>query len=203
MICVIDYGMGNLRSVSKAIETLGGQVCVSENPKTVEHADKIILPGVGEFGCAMKELKKRRLITPILRHIDRKKPFLGICLGLQLLFEKSEESPGVSGLSIIKGSVVHLKKKVKKGLKIPQMGWNQVEFLKRSELVKNIPDNSYFYFVHSFIGSPEDKKVIAGQTDYGYSFTSILQKESVFAVQFHPEKSQQAGLRLLKNFIKY
>ncbi len=203
MICVVDYGMGNLRSVSKALEMLGGRVRVSDQPKTLEQASKLILPGVGEFGAAMRELRKRRLAGPILRHIGRQKPFLGICLGLQLLFEKSEESPGVKGLSVIPGSVIRLGKKTKQKLKIPQMGWNRVDFTKRSELVKKIPDNSYFYFVHSFIGSPKSKAVVAGETSYGSKFISMLQKDSVFAVQFHPEKSQAAGLQLLKNFIQY
>lgn len=203
MICVIDYGMGNLRSVSKAIEALGGRVQVSSNPKTISHASKLILPGVGEFGTAMKELKSRRIEEPIQEAVRRGKPFLGICLGLQLLFEESDESPNTKGLSIIPGKVKKFKLSKTKNLKIPQMGWNQVDFAKSSPITKGIQNHSFFYFVHSYYALPQKKDVVLGTTEYGEDFPSIIGRDSIFALQFHPEKSQSAGLKILKNFIQY
>ncbi|PIQ87276.1 MAG: imidazole glycerol phosphate synthase subunit HisH [Candidatus Omnitrophica bacterium CG11_big_fil_rev_8_21_14_0_20_45_26] len=200
MIVVIDYGMGNLRSVGKAIETLGGKVCISDKPTVIEHAQKLVLPGVGSFGHAMRELRSRGLVKPIQKAIAAKKPFLGICLGLQLLFESSEESPRTKGLGVIRGRVKRFR--LKKNLKIPQMGWNQMKILKRTPYFSGVPDRSFFYFVHSFYAAPKEGAVTIGTTNYGISFASAVQKENVTAVQFHPEKSQKVGLTILKNFIK-
>jgi len=201
MICVIDYGMGNLRSVSKALEAVAKvRVIVSKKSRDILRADKVVLPGVGEFGSAMRELRQRKLIEPIHEVIQKQKPFLGICLGLQLLFQSSEESKGVAGLSILRGFVRKLSSKT---LKIPHVGWNQVEFLRKSKLTAGVKNKSFFYFVHSYYGLPKEKSLIFGQTNYGTRFASILEEEPVFAVQFHPEKSQAAGLKILKNFVTY
>ncbi len=199
MLLVIDYGMGNLRSVSKALEHLGGKVKISSNPDDLKTADKIVLPGVGAFGDAMAELRRQNLVEPIRAFAGSGKPFLGICLGMQLLFKSSEESPEAEGLDIFPGTVRRFRSK---NVKIPQMGWNQAKLKKESPLTKGLPDNSYFYFVHSFYVAPEDQKITLGETTYGdETFTSILASDTVFATQFHPEKSQSAGLTILKNFI--
>ncbi len=200
LIFVVDYGMGNLRSVSKAVEHLGGKVKVSSSPSDLKSADKIILPGVGAFGDAMDELRKQRLVEPIREAISAKKPFLGICLGMQLLFKSSEESPAAEGLDIFPGKVQRFRSK---NVKVPQMGWNQIKLKKKSPLASGLDDNSYFYFVHSFYVVPQDKSLTLGETQYGdENFTSILASDTVFATQFHPEKSQSAGLKILENFIK-
>lgn len=199
MITIVDYNMGNLRSVSKAIEHLGGQARVSSNPKDIQNADKLILPGVGAFGDAMRELKTAGLIAPIQEFARSGKPFLGICLGLQLLFESSEESKGVEGLGIFKGSVKNFRSK---NVKIPHMGWNNATIVRNHPVIKNLPDNSFFYFVHSFYAVPEDPSLALAETLYGEeTFPAILGKSNVTAAQFHPEKSQDAGLLILKNFI--
>ncbi|MBI3998988.1 MAG: imidazole glycerol phosphate synthase subunit HisH [Candidatus Omnitrophica bacterium] len=200
-IGVIDYGMGNLRSVSKAIERLGGSVYVGSNPAKLDRAKKLILPGVGAFGDAMQELKKRNLISLIKKAAQQGKPLLGVCLGLQLFFERSAESPSLKGLGIWKGSVVRFKNQKRKKLKIPHMGWNQVRFKKPKPFISGVKNNDYFYFVHSFYAQPKNKDLIVGETDYGVRFPSVLASRNIFAVQFHPEKSQRAGLRILKNFI--
>ena len=200
-ITVVDYGMGNLRSVSKALEHLGGKVLVSSNPSDIEDADKIVLPGVGAFGDAAAELKRQNLMAPLQQAILNKKPFFGICLGLQLLFKTSEESPEGEGLNAIPGKVQLFRSK---NIKIPQMGWNQVVWQKDHPLIKNVPTNSYFYFVHSYYAAPAKKEMTLGQTTYGEeTFTSVLAHENIFATQFHPEKSQKAGLEILKNFIAW
>ena len=203
MICVIDYGMGNLRSVGKALEHMGARVRVSDSPKQIAGADKLVLPGVGEFGSAVRELKRRRLVEPILKFASQGKPFLGICLGLQLLFETSEESPGVRGLSILKGKVRKFKTGRQRALKIPQIGWNQVAFNRPSPFLKGVKNNSYFYFVHSYYSVPDNRRMVLGETQYGVSFPSVVGSGSIFAVQFHPEKSQDAGLAILRNFVRY
>lgn len=198
-ITVVDYGMGNLRSVSKALEHLGGKVTVSSSISDIESADKIVLPGVGAFGDAAAELKRQNLTAPLQQAIKNKKPFLGICLGLQLLFKTSEESPVETGLDAVPGRVQLFRSK---NIKIPQMGWNQVVWQKDHPLIKNVPSNSYFYFVHSYYAAPERKEDSLGKTVYGEEeFTSVVARENVFAAQFHPEKSQEAGLEILKNFI--
>ncbi|MDP3791034.1 MAG: imidazole glycerol phosphate synthase subunit HisH [Candidatus Omnitrophota bacterium] len=198
MIVVIDYGMGNLHSVRKALEVMGARVKVSSNPEDIKKAEKIVFPGVGSFGEAMKELKLRKLITPIKDAIAQGKPFLGLCLGLQLLFEKSEEAPGVKGLGILRGEVKRFKLK---SLKIPHMGWNVIKG-HGAGILKGVPSGSYMYFVHSYYAAPKNKKDILTTTDYGIDFTSGVRKDNVYALQFHPEKSQAVGLKILGNFVR-
>ncbi|MDO8462120.1 MAG: imidazole glycerol phosphate synthase subunit HisH [Deltaproteobacteria bacterium] len=200
MIAVIDYGMGNLKSVSKALEAVGAKVIVTRDPKVIKKADRLVLPGVGAFADCMANLKKQNLIGPIKEFIQTGRPFLGICLGLQLLFDEGEEFGRHKGLGILPGRVVrfHLPKK----LKIPQMGWNQILKKNGNRLFQKIDDGSSFYFVHSYIVVPKEKKIVATTTDYGREFVSAIAKENIFACQFHPEKSQKNGLKLLQAFTK-
>lgn len=200
MIAIVDYGMGNLRSVKKAFENLGFSTNVTRNPDEILSSDGLVLPGVGAFGDCMKNLEEYNLVKPIKNFIKNGKPFLGICLGLQLLFEKSEESQGIRGLGILKGNVVRFPRSGDGKLKIPHMGWNQVEVQKELSILKGIPQGSWFYFVHSYFPEPEDKNVGALKSHYGIEFTSAVQKENIFACQFHPEKSSTQGLRILENF---
>ena len=200
MIAVIDYGMGNLRSVSKALEHVGADVKVTGNPKDLKSARGIVLPGVGAFRDAVNNLKKLNLWEPILMEVESGKPILGICLGLQLLFERSYEFGETEGLGLIKGEVV--KFDLPKEYKIPHMGWNQIYLRKESELLKGIKNGEFFYFVHSYYVKPKDEEVKLTETDYGILFTSSIESENIFATQFHPEKSQKAGLKLLSNFLK-
>lgn len=203
MIVVIDYGMGNLRSVSKALEALGADVTVSSRPDEVARADKLILPGVGAFGAAMEELAARKLLDPIRRSLADGKPYLGICLGLQLLFETSEENPGVPGLGILPGRVRRFETNGHADLKVPHIGWNQVTTGRGGcPLLAGIPEGSFFYFVHSYYADPADRSLVSLETDYGTRFASMVWRGKLFATQFHPEKSQALGLRLLKNFIE-
>ena len=201
MIAIIDYGMGNLRSVAKALEAAGAaDVRITSDPKIISQADKIVLPGVGAFKEAMRELRRLGLIKAIKDNIF-KKPFLGICLGLQLLFSESEEGGKVKGLGIFPGIVKRFPDK----LKVPHMGWNQVRITNHESRItnfRNIPDNAFFYFCHSYYVVPKDKRLIAAVTDYGKDFVSAIAKDNLFACQFHPEKSQESGLRLLKNFAR-
>ncbi|MFH1782646.1 MAG: imidazole glycerol phosphate synthase subunit HisH [Candidatus Omnitrophota bacterium] len=200
MITIIDYGMGNLRSVEKAFELFTKDVRISSSPQDILASDKIVLPGVGAFNKAIEELRKRDLVKPIQKLIGSSVPFLGICLGLQLLFTESEEGGRVSGLDILKGKVKLFKDL--NGLKIPHMGWNQIEVSdKKNSILKNIEDKSFMYFVHSYYVEPEDKDVILCSTDYGMRFTSGIAKDNLFAFQFHPEKSQSIGLNIIKNFV--
>lgn len=199
MIIVVDYGMGNLRSVSKALEHLGAKVTVSDKPSDMRKSDKIVLPGVGAFGDAVQELKNRHLWDELKESIQKNKPFLGICLGLQLLFSESDESPGIDGLGIFSGKVTRF---APSGVKIPHMGWNSVRICFDHPLVKGISDQSYFYFVHSYYGLPNEAKQVIGHCEYGSNtFGAMIARDSVMATQFHPEKSQQQGLLILKNFI--
>ncbi len=198
MIVVVDYGMGNLRSVQKGFEKIGCEAVISRDPEQVVKADKLVLPGVGAFPECMKNLKKYELIEPIGEFLACGRPFLGICLGLQLLFAESEEFGRHEGLGVLPGKVVEFGRDM--GLKIPHMGWNQVSFTKEVPIFKGIPTESYFYFVHSFYVLPENREHIAGQSDYGITFPCAVAKDNIFAVQFHPEKSQQNGLRILENF---
>lgn len=206
MIAIIDYDMGNLRSVSKAFETAGAQTVITRDPHVIANASKVVLPGVGAFGKCMENLENYQLIQPIKDSIQSGKWFLGICLGLQLLFDESEEFGPVKGLGIIKGQVKKFDrtdpKKEGGKLTVPQIGWNQIIKNGAPLLFKNIPDHSHFYFVHSFYVVPTDANLIATQTDYGRTFCSSIQKDNVLATQFHPEKSQKLGLQVLENFIK-
>lgn len=205
MIALVDYGMGNLKSVFNAFEALGEKVRVTSNPEVIQSASKVILPGVGAFGDAMGELEKRNLVSVIKETIKKNKPFLGVCLGLQLLFEKSNESEGISGLSIFPGTIkrFHFNAPLQ-SLKIPHMGWNIVT-IKRSEcpLIQGVPHNAYFYFVHSFYADTDNEEINLAATQYGgVTFSSMVWKDSVFATQFHPEKSQDVGLKILNNFVR-
>ncbi len=200
MIVIVDYGMGNLRSVSKAFEACGATVKVSSSPKDIEKAEKLVVPGVGAFTHAMRELRHRKLVDPIKEKIASGTPYLGICLGLQLLFTQSEEGERAKGLNVIPGRVV----KFRGALKIPHMGWNQVTLSQKNcPLFKGIKKDSNFYFVHSYFGVPEDASWTLAKTDYGKGFCSAVWKDNVFATQFHPEKSQEIGLQMIQNFIQY
>ncbi len=201
MIVVVDYGMGNLRSVSKALEHIGADVKVSDKAKDLRDAHGIVLPGVGAFRDAVRNLKEKGLWETLIEEINKGKPFLGICLGLQLLFEKSFEFGETEGLGIIKGEVV--KFKLPSEFKIPHMGWNQIWIRKKSRLMEGIDEGSFFYFVHSYYVSCKEESVKLTETDYHIYFTSSIEKDNVFATQFHPEKSQKLGLKLLTNFYKF
>lgn len=197
MIAVIDYGAGNLKSITNALDFLKVKYKVTDKAPEIEKADKIIFPGVGNFGDCVKALENKGLIETLKKEIS-KKPYLGICLGLQVLFESSEESPRVKGLSIFKGKC----KKFKGSLKIPQIGWNSISIKKKSLLLKNIKNDSYFYFVHSYYVDPVDKKIILTETDYGVDFVSAIEKDNIFGVQFHPERSGSIGIKILENFVR-
>lgn len=198
MITIIDYGMGNLRSVQKALERVGAEAVVTSDPKRIADAAKIVLPGVGAFADCMKNLQRLKLIDPIVTAIEAKKPFLGICLGFQILFEESEEFGKHPGLGLFKGRVVRFS--LPKKYKIPHMGWNRIRKQKRIPLLADVADGAYLYFVHSYYVVPEDRELIVTTTDYGKEFCSSVTKDNLFACQFHPEKSQQIGLALLKTF---
>lgn len=199
MIAIIDYGMGNLRSVEKGFLKVGVDVRVTNVPEDVQKADGVVLPGVGAFKDCMRELTNLELTDSIVQAIQSGKPYLGICLGLQVLFTESEEFGTCRGLDVFKGKVVRFNFD-NNDLKIPQMGWNTITIKKDNPLFNGIPDKSYYYFVHSYYVAPGDESIIATTTDYGIEFTSSVWQDNVFAVQFHPEKSQTLGLRLLKNF---
>ncbi len=196
MLLLVDYGMGNLRSVSKALEKVGFSVKVSSDPEEVKKAEVLVLPGVGAFRDAMENLKKLGLLKEILRHIEKGKPYMGICLGLQLLFERSYEFGETEGFGVLEGEVLLLPPKVK----VPHIGWNQLWKQKPSDLLNGIKEGEYFYFVHSYHVVPKRQDIVLTTTDYGIDFVSSIEYENIFAVQFHPEKSQKAGLRLLENF---
>jgi glutamine amidotransferase len=210
LTAVIDYGMGNLRSVQKALEKIGSRAIIANTPRQVLDASSVILPGVGAFAKCMNNLEKLGLVDSIYRAIEAGKPFLGICLGLQILFTESEEFGNPKGLDIIKGRVVRLptnlagtdsnNSKPKVRLKVPHMGWNSLKFRKRATVYEHIDDGSYLYFVHSFYVVPEDENIISTTTTYGIEFTSSIWKDNIIAMQFHPEKSQKLGLQILKNF---
>jgi glutamine amidotransferase len=200
MIAIIDYGMGNLRSVQKGFERVGREAVVTSDAKTILSAGKVVLPGVGAFPDCMRNLEENGLIDVVKQSVSSGKPFLGICLGLQLLFTESEEFGISKGLDIIKGRVVRFKGPEFKDLKIPHMGWNSVSIKRKPHAMIDVPDNSNLYFVHSFHVVPDDKSVIATTTNYGFDFVSSIWKDNIFATQFHPEKSQALGLSILKHF---
>lgn len=199
MIAIIDYDAGNVKSVEKALKTLNQDVLITKDREALLNADKVILPGVGAFGDAMEKLHKYGLVDVIYEIIERKKAFLGICLGLQLLFEESEESPGVKGLGILKGKIVRFPQSE---LKVPQIGWNSLEFPKKSKLFQDISDGEYVYFVHSYYLKAEED-IVTATAEYGVKVHAAIEKENIFACQFHPEKSSDVGLRILKNFVEY
>lgn len=198
MIAIIDYGAGNLQSVKKAFDFIGAESVITNDPKVILSADKILLPGVGSFGDAMDSMRKNGLVETVKECALSGKPFLGICLGLQLLFEESEESPGVKGLGIFKGKIKKFSSDM--GLKIPHIGWNSLEIQQKNTLFKDIPENAYVYFVHSYYLHAEDEEDIATVTNYGIDFHSAVGKNNIFATQFHPEKSGDVGLQILRNF---
>ena len=198
MIAIIDYGAGNLQSVKKAFDFIGAESVITDNPEIINSCDRILLPGVGSFGDAMDSMHKSGLVETVKQNALSGKPFFGICLGLQLLFEESEESPGVKGLGIFKGKIKKFSSDM--GLKIPHIGWNSLEIKQKDTLFKNVPENSYVYFVHSYYLHAEDEEDVATVTNYGIDFHSAVGKNNIFATQFHPEKSGDVGLQILRNF---
>ena len=198
MIGIIDYDAGNIRSVEKALSYLGEKTVVSRDPDILKSVDKVILPGVGSFGQAMENLHRYELVPVIRDMIEDGKPFLGICLGLQLLFESSEESPGAEGLGILKGKI--LKIPSSPGLKIPHMGWNSLQLQNNGRLFRNIPQDTYVYFVHSYYLQAREPEIVKAVTEYSTEIHASVEKDNVFACQFHPEKSGKYGLEILKNF---
>jgi glutamine amidotransferase len=205
MIAIVDYGMGNLRSVHKALEQVELEAHVTSDSQEIKNASKIILPGVGAFKDCMRNLEELNLLEPIIRSIEKGKPFLGICLGLQLLFEESDEFGPHRGMGVLPGRVQRFPDAIRdpeagEPLPIPHMGWNTVEIKKETLLFAGIGSGSYFYFVHSYYAIPEDPKDIAAVTPYGVEFACAVQRGNIYAVQFHPEKSQANGLQLLRNF---
>jgi glutamine amidotransferase len=198
MTVVVDYGMGNLRSVQKGFEKVGTPAIISRDPEQIKNARRLVLPGVGAFPECMKNLSRLNLIEPILEFIQSGRPFLGICLGLQLLFDESEEFGIHEGFKVIRGEVKAFSREM--GLKIPHMGWNEVFFRDDLPIFRGIPDGSHFYFVHSYYVLPQDGSDVAAETEYGITFTCAVARDNIFAVQFHPEKSQGNGLKILANF---
>ena len=199
MIAIIDYGAGNLKSVEKALEALGEKPVISQDPEVLIKADGLILPGVGAFGDAMERLNASGMADLIRKAVQNGIPLLGICLGLQLLFEESEESPGAAGLGLLKGKIVKIPGDA--GLKVPHMGWNSLHLEKQTRLFAGIPEESYFYFVHSYYLKAEDRSIVAATTQYGVTIDAAIETGRVFACQFHPEKSSSYGMRILQNFI--
>ena len=199
MIAVIDYGAGNIRNVVNAINKLGYQVELTSNPDVILAADTVFLPGVGAAGDTVSSLRKLNLVEPVRTIISENRPFMGICIGLQVLFTETEEDGGQTCLDAFSGTV----KKLPEGQKIPHMGWNQVKQLTPHPIFEGIPDNTNFYFVHSYYVEPEDKSLIAGMTEYGTKFCSIIAKGNVVGTQFHPEKSGDMGLKIYDNFLRY
>ena len=198
MIAIIDYDAGNLRSVEKALLSMGQESIITRDFKQILSADKVILPGVGAFGDAMDKLRKYELDKVIHEVADKKTPFLGICLGLQLLFEGSDESQGVEGLHVLDGKILRIPDK--EGLKIPHIGWNSLELQNDGRLFAGIQGNPYVYFVHSYYLEAKDPSIVKATTDYSVRIHASVEKDNVFACQFHPEKSGSLGLQLLKNF---
>ncbi len=200
MIAIIDYDAGNIKSVEKALDSLGQSCVVTRNREEILGADRVVLPGVGAFGDAMGKLEQYDLVEPIRETVKSGKPFLGICLGLQLLFESSEESPQVAGLGILKGQILKIPDAPK--LKIPHMGWNSLHYDHRGRLFDGIPEESYVYFVHSYYLKAADPSIVTASTFYSVNIHASIEQGNVFACQFHPEKSSAVGLRILKNFVE-
>jgi glutamine amidotransferase len=198
MIVIVDYGMGNLRSVQKGFEKAGYDALITSDPAQVREAAKVVLPGVGAFEDAIAELRRRELVRPILEAIDAGQPFLGICLGLQLLFDVSYENGRHEGLGVLRGEVVRFD--LPPEYSVPHMGWNQLRIRRQAPILEGIAEGAYFYFVHSYFVAPRDASLIAAETDYPERFCSMIWRDNVFATQFHPEKSQSDGLRMLRNF---
>ncbi|OGV52062.1 MAG: imidazole glycerol phosphate synthase, glutamine amidotransferase subunit [Lentisphaerae bacterium GWF2_52_8] len=200
MIALIDYGMGNLLSVAKALQSVGAEIAIVDNAAAIERANSVVLPGVGHFKDGMAHLRERGLADAVLSAISAGKPFLGICLGMQMLMEGSEEAPGVPGLGIFKGQVVRFPKNSAE--KVPHMGWNSISIKAPScPCLKGVPEDSYFYFVHSYYPAPETPEVTLAACEYIVPFAAIIGRDNVFATQFHPEKSQDKGLTILRNFV--
>lgn len=198
MIAIIDYDAGNLKSVEKALHYLGWETVITRERELILSADKVILPGVGAFGDAMEKIRDYQLEPIIKEVINLKKPFLGICLGLQLLFEESEEAPGVKGLGILKGKIVKIPSK--EGIKIPHMGWNSLKVKENATLYKGLENNPYVYFVHSYYLIANNKEIVSATTEYNTLIHASVESQNIFACQFHPEKSGDIGLKILNNF---
>lgn len=198
MIVIVDYGMGNLRSVQKGFEKICQAATVTSDPDVIGSASKVVLPGVGAFGDAMQELRKRKLVEPVKQAIADGKPFLGICLGMQLLFDVSYEGGRHEGLGVLPGEVVRFD--LPREYKVPHMGWNQLRIRRPAPILSGLADGTHVYFVHSYYPVPRDSQDTAAETEYGRSFTSVVWRDNVFATQFHPEKSQADGLKILGNF---
>jgi glutamine amidotransferase len=201
LIVIVDYGMGNLRSVQKGFEQVGHRAQITSDPAEVLRAERLVLPGVGAFGDAMIELRRRRLVEPVREFVASGRPTLGICLGLQLLFDLGHEDGRHEGLGILPGEVVRFD--VPAGYKVPHMGWNQLKISRRVPLVEGIDEGAHVYFVHSYHAVPRDRAVIVAEADYPQPFVSIVARDRLYATQFHPEKSQAVGLRMLRNFAEH
>ncbi len=199
MLAIIDYDAGNMKSVEKAVQFLGEEALLTDREEELLAADRVILPGVGSFGAAMESLRRKNLDEVIYRIAEKKTPLLGICLGMQMLFDESEESPGVKGLSLLPGRIVRIPEDM--GLKVPHMGWNSLHFPKESRLFAGITEGAYVYFVHSYYLQADNPEVVAATADYGVQVQAAVEAGSIFGCQFHPEKSSETGLTILKNFL--
>lgn len=200
MIAIIDYGAGNMKSVEKALIKLGADVLVTSDAETILNAEKVILPGVGAFGDAMEHLREKNLDQVILQVVRQGTPLLGICLGLQMLFESSDEAKGVRGLGVLKGKILRIPDG--EGLKIPHIGWNSLHLQNDGKLFRDLEEQTYVYFVHSYFLQAEEENIVKATTEYGVTIHASVEKDNIYACQFHPEKSGEVGLKILKNFIE-